>query len=172
MPKRRQHAKGIHLSDWDQKADSICSYIAMIEERLYDSLLYNRWLDMDNFSDSTRPVMVHSLPLVSRHYLPSQLRDRARERLRAYGQVLDENGDVVNENAKKAFSASKNEPVKAPSTDAKSTPQYSEQEELVRAARRESFFKFMSVVTALGLFTSYVMYNGIIRIEIQEEEED
>ncbi|KAJ3212597.1 Metaxin-3 [Dinochytrium kinnereticum] len=247
------------------------SYIALIEEKLYDALLYNRWLDLDNFSDSTRPVMVHSLSWVSRHYLPSQLRDRAKERLRGYRMMLDHDGDLVNEvsDDAKGPTLMRNSPtsldavafghlsmhavpsIKNPrlfslltfefptliaycdrlkqhlfevpprpspnvrppnlllhvarnprvyaswayesagrwmsriardkpaeqkseadaSADGKKK-EYTEKEELVRASRRDAFYRAMSVVAGLGLFIGYIVYHGIVQISVEEEEEE
>ncbi|KAI8833212.1 hypothetical protein BC829DRAFT_448769 [Chytridium lagenaria] len=257
--------------------------------KLNDALIYNRWLDLENFADSTRPVMVHSLSWISRHYLPSQLRERARQRLRGYRMMPDADGELVNEvyliarECYKALAAKlgdkpyflgdhptsldavafgylsmhcipsfKNPRLfslltfefptliaycdrlnrqlfavpprtspnvrppnlllhfarnprsyfvhayqsaqtwldrvggNAPSSlesssttategDEKSAADktYSDKQELVRASRRDAFYKTMSVVTALGMFVGYILYHGIIEVvEVEEDGEE
>lgn len=63
------------------------SFITLIEEKMHDALLYNWWLDTDNFIKNTRPVFSKALPLVLRYVLPSQLVQKAQARLAGYKMV-------------------------------------------------------------------------------------
>lgn len=54
---------------------------------MHDALLYNWWLDTDNFIKNTRPVFSKALPLVLRYVLPSQLVQKAQARLAGYKMV-------------------------------------------------------------------------------------
>ncbi|KAJ3186796.1 Metaxin-3 [Irineochytrium annulatum] len=64
---------------------------------LYDALLFNRWLDAENFARSTRPMMAKTLPWVTRYHVPTQLRQKAQSRLKRYRIMLDVDGEAVNE---------------------------------------------------------------------------
>ncbi|KAJ3295222.1 hypothetical protein HDU76_006879 [Blyttiomyces sp. JEL0837] len=73
------------------------SYIALIEDRLYDALLYNHWIDSANFAKTTRPTYSKALGWIKRTYIPYQLQDRVKRRLKAYRMMLDQDGQAVNE---------------------------------------------------------------------------
>ncbi|KAJ3083118.1 Metaxin-3 [Quaeritorhiza haematococci] len=68
----------------------------MIEDRLYDALLYTWWLETENYIRSMRSVFNKTLPLVMRYYVPGQLREKARARLSNYGYTK-ENGELTPE---------------------------------------------------------------------------
>ncbi|KAJ3317966.1 metaxin 1 [Blyttiomyces sp. JEL0837] len=48
----------------------------------------------------------------------------------------------------------------------------SPQEEAIRAERRDTFFKIVSVVGAVAFFVGYIVKNGIVQISVVDEEEE
>lgn len=54
----------------------------MIQEKLYDVLLYSWFLEEENYINSTRPLYSRTLPFLKRYIVPSQLLKKAKARLR------------------------------------------------------------------------------------------
>ncbi|KAI9358280.1 hypothetical protein DFJ73DRAFT_819369 [Zopfochytrium polystomum] len=73
------------------------SFVSLIEEKLYDALLYNYWLENENYTKTTRPAYTKGMSWVSRYYLPNQLHGRVKKRLQSYRAMLDVDARLVNE---------------------------------------------------------------------------
>jgi hypothetical protein len=48
----------------------------------------------------------------------------------------------------------------------------SPEEEAARTARVETFYKILSVVSAVGFFVGYVVYKGIVQIEVSDGDDE
>ncbi|KAI9100605.1 hypothetical protein DFS34DRAFT_648523 [Phlyctochytrium arcticum] len=66
-----------------QKIDT-ASYTSLVEDKLYDALLYNWWLDAKNVNTSTKPTLSKALRGIAGFRIPTQLQRRAEFRLKAY----------------------------------------------------------------------------------------
>ncbi|KAJ1555389.1 Metaxin-3, partial [Nowakowskiella sp. JEL0078] len=71
-------------------------YVSLIEDKLYDALLFNWWLESDNYNNSTRPTYAKNLPWISRYTVPSKLREKVKFRLSKY-KLLKFNDKAVPE---------------------------------------------------------------------------
>ncbi|KAJ3182277.1 metaxin 1 [Gaertneriomyces sp. JEL0708] len=87
---RQGHDLDGHLSP-RQKAQSI-AYTSLIEDKLYDALLYSWWMEHANFAKSTRPTLSKSLRGWAGLRVPTQLQKKAEQRLRAYRPVRQPDG--------------------------------------------------------------------------------
>ncbi|CAO3687010.1 unnamed protein product [Umbelopsis vinacea] len=66
-----------------QIADSL-AYITLIEEKLYDCLLFTWYADQTNFVKTIRPTYAKLLTFPTRYFVPIRLRNNAKARLEKY----------------------------------------------------------------------------------------
>nr|KAJ3419356.1 cytosolic factor, phosphatidylinositol/phosphatidylcholine transfer protein [Polyrhizophydium stewartii] len=71
-------------------------FIALIEDKLYDALLYTWWMENENYQKSTFPTLSRSLTFFGRYQVPAQLKEKARQRLMQY-RDLRVDGETVPE---------------------------------------------------------------------------
>ncbi|KAI8895392.1 hypothetical protein BC833DRAFT_601453 [Globomyces pollinis-pini] len=57
------------------------AFISLIEDKLYDALLYTWWIEQDNYVNSIQPTMGTHLSFFNKYMIPGQIRDRVRSRL-------------------------------------------------------------------------------------------
>ncbi|KAJ3382484.1 metaxin 1 [Lobulomyces angularis] len=77
--KKKGHDLDHHLSS-KQAAESL-AYSTLIEENLHLALLYNWFLETDNYLKNTRPWFSRNYPFVLRYQMPSRLQKNATVRL-------------------------------------------------------------------------------------------
>ena len=90
-----------------QLAESL-GFITLIQEKLYDALLYNWWHEGDNFINNTCPTIQKNMSFLTAKLLPTKLRERVLIRLKKYGTVpLNEKERIprVYANARQIFKA-------------------------------------------------------------------
>ncbi|KAI8380105.1 Tom37 C-terminal domain-containing protein [Blakeslea trispora] len=80
-----------HLSE-EQKADYL-AYSTLVQERLYDCMLYSWYADSTNFIKNIRPTYAKLLPFPTRYFVPIQLKKSAKARLAKYNVEIT--GDDV-----------------------------------------------------------------------------
>jgi metaxin len=73
------------------------AFIAMVEDNLYDALLYTWYLDEENYAKTTRPTYSKSLSFLSRYTLPAAMQKRVRKRLCSIRKRKDSEGNDVPE---------------------------------------------------------------------------
>ncbi|KAH6584545.1 hypothetical protein BASA60_000946 [Batrachochytrium salamandrivorans] len=71
-------------------------FISLIEDNLYDALLYTWWMENENYTKSIHPTLTGSLTFFGRYNLPPKLKERAKIRLQSY-RMLDYKGEKVPE---------------------------------------------------------------------------
>ncbi|KNC97072.1 uncharacterized protein SPPG_07468 [Spizellomyces punctatus DAOM BR117] len=78
--------KGLDLdSHLTAKEQAEClAYTSLIEDKLYDALLYSWWLEVNNAAKSTKPAIAKSLRGWAGMRVPGQLQRKAEARLRKY----------------------------------------------------------------------------------------
>ncbi|KAI9202560.1 uncharacterized protein BJ171DRAFT_177122 [Polychytrium aggregatum] len=81
-----------HLTE-SQRAQAT-ALICLIEENLNNALLYTWWLESENFVKSTRPKFSKALGFISRYYVPNQLREKARFRLKGTRTIESDGKEV------------------------------------------------------------------------------
>ncbi|KAH6562927.1 hypothetical protein BASA50_007452 [Batrachochytrium salamandrivorans] len=72
------------------------AFISLIEDNLYDALLYTWWMENENYTKSIHPTLTGSLTFFGRYNLPPKLKERAKIRLQSY-RMLDYKGEKVPE---------------------------------------------------------------------------
>ncbi|KAJ3405863.1 hypothetical protein HDV05_006299 [Chytridiales sp. JEL 0842] len=93
--KRKGYELDGHLTP--AEAAQCTAYISLIEDKLYDALLYNHWLESENYHKSTLPTLSKSLSWIKRYYIPTQLQERAKQRLKSYRFSKGPDGKPLNE---------------------------------------------------------------------------
>ncbi|KAI9018528.1 outer mitochondrial membrane transport complex protein-domain-containing protein [Phycomyces nitens] len=94
----KKDVNGNHNLNPDQKADSL-AYDSLVQEKLYDVMLFTWYADMTNFVKSIRPVYGQILSFPSRYLVPVQLKKSAQARLAKYNVeiIADDVGLPQNE---------------------------------------------------------------------------
>ncbi|KAF0444830.1 Tom37 C-terminal domain-containing protein [Gigaspora margarita] len=83
-----------------QKADSL-AFSAYIEECVYDILLFAWYVDSKNFIEVIRPLYVRLLSFPMQYFLPTQLRNSAKERLERHGiESIGDTGFIIDKDKK------------------------------------------------------------------------
>ncbi|KAG2220841.1 hypothetical protein INT45_010903 [Circinella minor] len=82
----------------EEKAEYL-AYSALVQEKLYDCLLFTWYADMTNFIKNIRPTYAKILPFPSRYLVPIQLKKSAKARLAKYNVEIkdDDKGAPQNE---------------------------------------------------------------------------
>ncbi|KAI8827250.1 uncharacterized protein EV422DRAFT_513196 [Fimicolochytrium jonesii] len=93
--KKKGYDLDAHLSPIEN-AESL-AYITLIEDKLYDALLYSWWLESTNVARSTRPTIARSLRGWAGWTVPTQMQKKAAARLARYRFVTGKDGKSVNE---------------------------------------------------------------------------
>ncbi|KAJ2959364.1 hypothetical protein NQZ79_g5177 [Umbelopsis isabellina] len=79
----------------EQAADSL-AYISLIEEKLFDCLLFTWYADQTNFVKSIRPTYAKLLPFPTRYLVPIRLRNNAKARLEKYDvEIKDDDSQLL-----------------------------------------------------------------------------
>lgn len=79
-----------HDLDQDLSAEQAAlslGLITLIQGKLYDALLYNWWIEGDNFINNTNPTIQKNMSFLTARLLPTKLRERVLVRLKGYGSV-------------------------------------------------------------------------------------
>ncbi|KAI9284463.1 Tom37 C-terminal domain-containing protein [Umbelopsis sp. AD052] len=76
----------------EQVADSL-AYISLIEEKLYDCMLFTWYADQTNFVKTIRPTYAKLLPFPTRYFVPIRLRNNAKARLEKYEVEIKDDDD-------------------------------------------------------------------------------
>ncbi|RUS33889.1 Tom37 C-terminal domain-containing protein [Jimgerdemannia flammicorona] len=80
----------------EQKAQYF-AYASLVEDKLYDCMLFTWYADTTNFVKTIRPTYAKLLPFPTRYIVPSQLRKAAKFRLEEYGVEVTEDDAVVSQ---------------------------------------------------------------------------
>ncbi|KAJ3176315.1 metaxin 1 [Geranomyces variabilis] len=83
--KKKGHDLDQHLSA-TQVAECL-AYTSLVEEKLYEALLFSWWLEAQNVMKSTRPTIAKSLRGWAGMRIPTQLQQKAEARLKKYRKV-------------------------------------------------------------------------------------
>lgn len=73
------------------------TYISLISDKLIDALLYNYWLEDENYTTTTRPTYASAMDMFRRYYIPSRMNERVKRRLKVYRFMLDADAKLTNE---------------------------------------------------------------------------
>ncbi|KAI8380879.1 Tom37 C-terminal domain-containing protein [Radiomyces spectabilis] len=76
------------------------AYNAMIQENLYDCMLYTWYADMTNFVKSIRPTYAKLLSFPGRYLVPVQLKNSAKARLAKYNVEITSDDTTLPQNEK------------------------------------------------------------------------
>ncbi|KAI8081367.1 uncharacterized protein BX664DRAFT_285339 [Halteromyces radiatus] len=82
-----------------EKADYL-AYNALVQEKLYDCMLFTWYADMTNFVKSIRPTYAKLLSFPSRYFVPIQLKKTAKSRLAKYDVEIISDDTTLPENEK------------------------------------------------------------------------
>ncbi|CAG8546001.1 8706_t:CDS:2 [Scutellospora calospora] len=83
-----------------QKADSL-AFTSYIEECAYDVLLFTWYVDSKNFVEVIRPLYAGLLSFPMQYFIPTQLRDFAKERLTRHGiESVGDTGFLMDKSTK------------------------------------------------------------------------
>eukprot|EP00842_Homolaphlyctis_polyrhiza_P006129 jgi/Hompol1/6517/HPOL_005005-RA len=93
---RTLKSKGLDLDEHLSPKQRIESdaFIALIEDKLCDALMYTRWMEAQNYQKATQPTLAKSLSFFGKFTVPTQLKEKAFARLSQYRDVSVEGGPL------------------------------------------------------------------------------
>ncbi|KAJ1547881.1 Metaxin-3 [Cladochytrium tenue] len=88
-PTARRGSTWIPISALYRSPNAERKYTALIQDKMHDALLYNHWLEAENYAKSTKPAYAKTMGPLQRHVAPALLLDHVRRKLRGYRAFPD-----------------------------------------------------------------------------------